>query len=40
MQSGMNYVMNPVNAFLLIKRLTTDWAQVERMMRTNMAEGW
>jgi hypothetical protein len=37
--SGVNHIANPVNAFLMIKRLTSDWGQVERLMRTNMAEG-
>lgn len=35
----MDYVANPVNAYLLIKRLTSDWSYVENMMRNNNAEG-
>jgi len=35
---GMDYVANPVNAYLLIKRLTSDWSYVETMMRNNNAE--
>ncbi|XP_065371276.1 prolyl 4-hydroxylase subunit alpha-1 [Calliphora vicina] len=27
-----NYVSNPINAYLLTKRLTTDWKQVENLM--------
>lgn len=26
------YVSNPINAYLLTKRLTTDWKQVENLM--------
>jgi hypothetical protein len=25
-----NYLKNPINAFQMIKRLTADWAEVER----------
>uniref|UniRef100_A0A1I8BZ65 procollagen-proline 4-dioxygenase n=1 Tax=Meloidogyne hapla TaxID=6305 RepID=A0A1I8BZ65_MELHA len=30
--------MNPVNAFLLIKRMASDWKQIERLMHYNMAD--
>ncbi len=33
-----HYVSNPVNAYLLIKRLTSDWAFVESIMKSNMAD--
>lgn len=36
---GNLYMHNPVNAFLIIKRLTSDWAHVEHLMRNNLAEG-
>uniref|UniRef100_A0A915LLW5 Prolyl 4-hydroxylase alpha-subunit N-terminal domain-containing protein n=1 Tax=Meloidogyne javanica TaxID=6303 RepID=A0A915LLW5_MELJA len=31
-------VMNPVNAFLLIKRMTSDWKEIEKLMHYNMAD--
>ncbi|CAJ0937708.1 unnamed protein product, partial [Mesorhabditis belari] len=34
---GTEFVTNPINAFLLIKRLTSEWRQVEEMMRNNHA---
>jgi prolyl 4-hydroxylase len=40
MQIGPNYVTNPVNAYLLIKRLTSDWQHVESMMRENSADAF
>ncbi|VDK53678.1 unnamed protein product [Anisakis simplex] len=36
--SGSSYVTNPVNAYLLIKRLTSDWQYLEDMMTQNSAE--
>lgn len=30
--------MNPVNAFLLIKRMTSDWKEIEKLMHYNMAD--
>lgn len=33
-----SYLSNPVNAFLLVKRLTTDWKAVETLMVTGPAE--
>ncbi|KAF7637053.1 hypothetical protein Mgra_00003444 [Meloidogyne graminicola] len=30
--------MNPVNAFLLIKRMASDWKQIENLMHYNMAD--
>ncbi|PAV70367.1 hypothetical protein WR25_24413 isoform B [Diploscapter pachys] len=35
---GPEFVTNPINAYLLIKRLTSEWRQVEAMMRDNRAE--
>lgn len=35
---GSDFVSNPVNAYLLIKRLTSDWGFVESMMKNNLAE--
>lgn len=33
-----SYLANPVNAYLLVKRLTTDWKQVENMVITGPTE--
>jgi prolyl 4-hydroxylase len=33
-----NYVSNPVNAYLLIKRLTSDWKYITHLMRSNTAD--
>lgn len=33
------YVANPINAYLLVKRLTTDWKQVEELMLTDVGKG-
>uniref|UniRef100_A0A9J2PY10 procollagen-proline 4-dioxygenase n=1 Tax=Ascaris lumbricoides TaxID=6252 RepID=A0A9J2PY10_ASCLU len=38
LSSDASYVSNPVNAYLLIKRLTSDWKFVETMMMQNSAE--
>ncbi|KAK6039932.1 tetratricopeptide repeat protein [Cooperia oncophora] len=35
---GPDFVTNPINAYLLIKRLTTEWKKVEDIMRTNKAD--
>lgn len=32
------YLANPINAYLLVKRLTTDWKQVEALMSSNVGE--
>ena len=32
------HLSNPVNAFLLVKRFTSDWQQVENLIRNNSAE--
>ncbi|VDL76243.1 unnamed protein product, partial [Nippostrongylus brasiliensis] len=37
---GPDFVTNPINAYLLIKRLTTEWKKVEEIMRTNKADGF
>ncbi len=37
-KEGPNYLANPVNAYVLIKRLTSDWNYVESMMKNNMAD--
>jgi prolyl 4-hydroxylase len=37
-KEGTRYLMNPVNAYLMIKRLTSDWSYVETMMKNNMAD--
>lgn len=33
------YLANPINAYLLVKRLTTDWKQVEGFMTQNSGPG-
>lgn len=33
------YVSNPINAYLLTKRLTTDWRQVENLMAHDVGIG-
>lgn len=34
------YLENPINAFLITKRLTRDWEDVESMLVFNASEGW
>lgn len=33
------YVSNPINAYLLTKRLTTDWKAIESMMLEDVGRG-
>jgi len=33
------YLANPINAYLLVKRLTSDWKQVEGVMAQNTGPG-
>ena len=33
------YLANPINAYLLVKRLTADWKQVEGVMTQNVGRG-
>lgn len=33
------YVSNPINAYLLVKRLTADWKQVESLIGMRIGEG-
>jgi hypothetical protein len=33
------YLANPVNAYLLVKRLTSDWKRVEGVMTENVGSG-
>lgn len=33
------YVSNPINAYLLTKRLTTDWKQIENLMEHDVGKG-
>uniref|UniRef100_A0A915KVQ1 Prolyl 4-hydroxylase alpha-subunit N-terminal domain-containing protein n=1 Tax=Romanomermis culicivorax TaxID=13658 RepID=A0A915KVQ1_ROMCU len=37
-KAGLDFVYNPLNSYLLIKRLTTDWSYLESLMRNNLAE--
>jgi prolyl 4-hydroxylase len=33
------YLENPINAYLIVKRLTTDWKVVENAMVENAGQG-
>ena len=33
------YLANPVNAYLLVKSLTSDWKKIERVMSQNIGSG-
>lgn len=33
------YVSNPINAFLLTKRLTSDWKSIEKIVTEDFASG-
>jgi hypothetical protein len=33
------YVANPINAYTLVKRLTTDWKEVENLISTDVNSG-
>lgn len=33
------YLANPINAYLLVKRLTSDWKHVEGVMTQNVGPG-
>ncbi|KAK9754310.1 Prolyl 4-Hydroxylase alpha-subunit, N-terminal region [Popillia japonica] len=37
-QDVQAYVENPINAYLLVKRLTTDWKEVRNLITTNTGE--
>lgn len=34
-----SYLSNPINAYLLVKRLTTDWKAVETLMTNDVGIG-
>ena len=34
-----SHLANPINAFLLVKRFTADWNQVEELITNNSATG-
>jgi len=38
LQDVSQHLSNPVNAFLLVKRFTSDWTQVESLIRSNSGE--
>lgn len=38
-QDVSKYLANPINAYLLVKRLTTDWKDVEAYMTQNSGQG-
>jgi len=33
------YLANPINAYLIVKRLTADWKEVENVMSENLGTG-
>ena len=33
------YLANPINAYLIVKRLTADWREVENVMSENLGTG-
>lgn len=35
-EDPQSYLANPINAYTLVKRLTTDWSQVETLINTSM----
>lgn len=37
-RDGEDAITHPINAFLLIKEMTTDWSRVVNMMRSNSAD--
>nr|CAD7453803.1 unnamed protein product [Timema tahoe] len=39
-QDVQAYLSNPINAYLLVKRLTTDWKQVESFMVDDITQGF
>nr|CAD7408972.1 unnamed protein product [Timema cristinae] len=39
-QDVQGYLSNPINAYLLVKRLTTDWKQVESFMVDDITQGF
>jgi hypothetical protein len=38
-QDVQGYLSNPINAYLLVKRLTTDWKEVETQMVDDAGQG-
>lgn len=34
-----NYLANPINAYLLVKRLTSDWKQTVTLLNDDLAQG-
>lgn len=37
-EDGLKYLSNPVNAYLLTKRLTVDWQELENVMNYNLEQ--
>lgn len=33
------YLANPINAYLLVKRLTTDWKNIENLLKDDIYQG-
>ena len=38
-KNPVKYLSNPINSYLLIKRLTSDWKKVETIMNQHLAHG-
>lgn len=38
-EDATSYLSNPINAYLLTKRLTTDWKEVESLMAYDVGAG-
>lgn len=38
-QNPTEYLANPINAYLLVKRLTTDWKNTEDLLQDDLYQG-
>lgn len=38
-ENPTEYLANPINAYLLVKRLTTDWKATEELLRDDLQRG-
>ena len=39
-QNPTEYLSNPINAYLLVKRLTSDWKSTEELLQDDLHKGW
>lgn len=39
MENVQEYISNPINAYTLVKRLTTDWKQLEELIGHTVSNG-